>query len=188
LRLYYAASHYRSQLEFDEKHIVQAEQVLERIRTVNSQFRSLFETSKPMTSTEPDAARRIISESKMEFDGAMDDDFNTPRALAAMISFAKKIEPYANSNLSKEGINEVLGLFSYFGSVFGILQSKGTATDRAFEKLLSMVLSIRDEARKKGDWGTSDIIRNSLRDLGVVIEDSAEGVRWHLKPVVEDSA
>ena len=188
LRLYYAASHYRSQLEFDEKHIAQAEQVLEQNPHGIQSIQEFICNVEAKTSLEPDSVLRIVSEAKMEFDEAMDDDFNTPRALATMIGFAKSIEPYANSNLSKEGINEVLGLFSYFGSVFGILQSKGTTTDRAFEKLLSMVLSIRDEARKKGDWGTSDNIRNSLRDLGVIIEDSAEGVRWHLKPVVEDSA
>jgi len=188
LRLYYAASHYRSQLEFDEKHIAQAEQVLERIRTVYNEFRSLSATAKPESSLQTDATRRIICEAKIEFDEAMDDDFNTPRALAAMIGFAKSIEPYANSALSKEAIIDVLGQFSYFGNVFGILQSKETTTERAFEKLLSMILSIRDEARKKGDWLTSDNIRDTLRDLGVVIEDSAKGVRWHLKPVVEDSA
>jgi len=51
-----------------------------------------------------------------------------------------------------------------------------------------MVLSTRDEARRKGDWGTSDRIRDSLRDLGIVVEDSAEGVKWHLKPAAEKSA
>jgi len=124
----------------------------------------------------------------MDFDEAMDDDFNTPRALAAVIGFAKSIEPYANDELSHEVIIEVLNLFSYFGDVFGILQSKGTAMEAVFENLLKMILSIRDEARRKEDWETSDMIRNSLRDLGVVVEDSADGVRWHLKPIAETSA
>jgi cysteinyl-tRNA synthetase len=188
LRLCFAASHYRSQLEYDESHIAQAEQVLERLRTVYNQFRRLPTTLKPASSLESDAARRIISQAKMDFDGAMDDDFNTPRALAAMIGFAKSIEPYANDKLRQEVIAEVLNLFSYFGIIFGILQPKGTAMESLFENLLGLVLSIRDEARRKGNWETSDIIRNSLHDLGVVVEDSADGVRWHLKPVAEKSA
>src|SRR5208337_2199581 len=188
LRLCFAASHYRSQLEYDENHITQAEQVLERLRTVYNQFRSLFTASKVATSLEPNAARKIISQAKMDFDEAMDDDFNTPRALAAVIGFAKSIEPYANDELSHEVIIEVLNLFSYFGDVFGILQSKGTGMEAVFENLLKMILSIRDEARRKEDWETSDMIRNSLRDLGVVVEDSADGVRWHLKPIAETSA
>lgn len=188
LRLCFAASHYRSQLEYDENHIAQAEQVLERLRTVYNQFRSLFTASKVATSLESNAARKIISQAKMDFDEAMDDDFNTPRALAAVIGFAKSIEPYANDELSHQVIIEVLNLFSYFGDVFGILQSKGTGMEAVFENLLKMILSIRDEARRKEDWETSDMIRNSLRDLGVVVEDSADGVRWHLKPIAETSA
>jgi cysteinyl-tRNA synthetase len=188
LRLCFAASHYRSQLEYDENHVAQAEQVLERLRTVYNQFSSLSTISKLVTSLESDAARRIVSQARTDFDGAMDDDFNTPRALAAMIGFAKNIEPYANDKLSQEVIFEVLNLFCYFGNVFGILRSKGTAIESAFEHLLGMVLSIREEARRKGNWETSDMIRNSLRDLGVIVEDSADGVRWHLKPVSVRSA
>jgi len=188
LRLYFAASHYRSQLEYDENHVAQAEQVLERLRSVYNQFRSLLTTSKPGTSVESAEARGVISQAKIDFDRAMDEDFNTPRALAVMLGFAKNIELHANDKLSREEIVEILNLFSYFGSVFGILQSKGTAVEIILEKLLKMVFSIRDEAREKGNWETSDMIRNSLRDLGVIVEDSAEGVRWHLKPVAEKSA
>jgi len=188
LRLCFAASHYRNQLEYDENHIAQAEQVLERLRTVYNQFRSLQTTLKPSNSLGSDVARRIIYQSKMDFDGAMDDDFNTPRALAAMIGFAKSIEPYANDKLNQEVIVEALNLFSYFGNVFGILRSKGTGMESVFEKLLAMVLSIRDESRRIGNWERSDMIRNSLRELGVVVEDSADGVRWHLRTVAERSA
>jgi cysteinyl-tRNA synthetase len=187
LRLYYAMSHYRSQLEYDETHITQAEQVLERIRTVYNQFSNLLDKSASTTSSEADIVRKIISQAKREFDEAMDDDFNTPRALASMIGFAKSVEPYANTHVDKGTIGEILNLFSYFGSVFGILQSKGTAVERSFEKLLNMVLGVRDDARKKGDWKTSDNIRDSLRNIGVIIEDTAEGIRWHLKPVAESS-
>lgn len=105
-----------------------------------------------------------------------------------MIGFAKNIEPYANEELSQGVILEVLNLFSYFGNVFGILQAKGTAMESVFENLLNMILAIRDEARRKGNWEASDMIRNSLSDLGVVVEDSADGVRWHLKPIAERSA
>ena len=187
LRLYFAASHYRSQLEYDESHVAQTEQILDRLRAVHNQFKSLQATTKGAL-PEADKAHRIIAQAKDEFDSAMDDDFNTPRAIAAMIGFAKDIEPYANDRLNQGVLDEALTLFTYFGNIFGILQSKGTVFERIFEEVLDMVLSTRDEARKKGDWGESDRIRDSLRNLGVIVEDSAEGVRWHLKPVGEKSA
>ena len=54
--------------------------------------------------------------------------------------------------------------------------------EQTFEELVNMVLSIRDDARRKGDWTTADNIRDSLREMGVVIEDTAVA-RWHLKPL-----
>ena len=187
LRLYFASSHYRSQLEYDETRFAQTEQVLERLRATFNQFKSLQATARPITTPDSDEIGQIVSRAKLDFDGAMDEDFNTPRALAAMIGFAKTIESYANNKLSQETLTQILNLFSYFGNVFGILQTTGTAMERMFGELLSMVLINRDEARRKGDWATSDMIRDTLRDLGVVVEDSAEGVRWHLRAGAEKS-
>ena len=188
LRLYFASSHYRSQLEYDETRFVQTEQVLERLRATFNQFKSLQAAARPLTSPESDKIGQIASQARLDFDEAMDEDFNTPRALAAMIGFARAIESYANDKLSQEALTQILTLFSYFGNVFGILQSKGTALERMFGDLLSMILLSRDEARRKGDWSASDRIRDTLRDLGVVVEDSAEGVRWHLRAAAEKSA
>jgi len=188
LRLYFASSHYRSQLEYDETRFVQTEQVLERLRATFNQFKSLQAAARPLTSPESDKIGHIASQARLDFDEAMDEDFNTPRALAAMIGFARAIESYANDKLSQEALTQILTLFSYFGNVFGILQSKGTALERMFGDLLSMILLSRDEARRKGDWSASDRIRDTLRDLGVVVEDSAEGVRWHLRAAAEKSA
>jgi cysteinyl-tRNA synthetase len=188
LRLYFAMSHYRSQLEYDETHVIQAEQVLERIRTVCSQFKNLFSTATSTISSDVNTVRAIVFQAKKEFDESMDDDFNTPRAIASMIGFARNIEPYASDRVDKAIISEILNLFSYFGSVFGILQAEGTVVEESFEKLVSVVLTIRDDARKRGDWKTADNIRDSLRDLGVVIEDTAQGHRWHKKPLTERSS
>ena len=185
LRLYYAMSHYRSQLEYSESGIAQAEQVLEKIRSVYNQFRTSFDESE-IANTAPETVaeiRKVISGARRNFDEAMEDDFNTPRALAAIIAYAKEISSYAGKELNNPTIAEIVETFDYFGGVFGILESRGPTLDRSFERLLKLLLEIRDQARKGGDWKTSDTIRRSLSDVGVIVEDTASGSRWHLKPV-----
>jgi len=185
LRLYYAMSHYRSQLEYSESGIAQAEQVLEKIRSVYNQFKTLFDNSE-IAETRPETEaeiRKTISGARQNFDEAMDDDFNTPRALASIIAYAKEISLYAGGELNNRTIAEIVDTFDYFGSVFGILRSGSATLDRSFEKLLNLLLEIREETRKNGDWETSDRIRNSLSAVGVIVEDTASGARWHLKPM-----
>jgi cysteinyl-tRNA synthetase len=183
LRLYFAMSHYRSQLEFSEENIVQAEQVLERIRSNYNQFLVLLKDSEPpVIIAEFDAEiRNITSSSRLAFNDAMDDDFNTPRALAAIIAYSKNVTPYLNKRLDKTVIQEVVQTFDYFGNVFGILQSKPSSMQQPFEKLIEKFLIIRDEARRREDWKTSDDIRNSLASIGVIIEDTPNGTKWHVK-------
>jgi cysteinyl-tRNA synthetase len=189
LRLYFAMSHYRSQLEYSESGIEQAEQALEKLRSVYYQFRRAFDESKT-ANTPPETVveiRKITSMARSNFDEAMDDDFNTPRALAAIIAYAKEISPYAGTELNKETVAEIVEMFDYFRTVFGVLESKPALLDTAFEKLLKLLLEVRDEARKTGDWKTSDTIRRSLVDMGVIVEDTATGPRWHIKPVSKSS-
>lgn len=181
LRLYYAMSHYRSQLEFDETNTAQAEQVLDRLRSVYNQFRTLLETSKANDEqgTYKDV-EQLTSRAIDSFVESMDDDFNTPRALATMIAFAKDVEPYAARQIGKQSVELVLKTFDCFGDVFGILQPTNERQGQAFEELLNVLLRIRQDARKRGDWRTSDTIRDHLLKIGIGLEDTASGPRWYL--------
>jgi cysteinyl-tRNA synthetase len=181
LRLYYAMSHYRSQLDYDESNVYQAEQVLDKLRSVYNQFRSLEATTATNQNESATVTiEKVTSEAKDSFDAAMDDDFNTPRALAAMISFAKETEPYATKNIGRSSVERILQTFDYFGGIFGIFRPMDNQQDIAFDGLLNLLLKIREEARKRGDWATADTIRNSLTELGLGLEDTAAGARWYV--------
>lgn len=180
LRLYYAMRHYRSQLEFDESDIAQAEQVLDKLRAVYNQFEALFESLNRADQSKDEEIQRLSSEATQRFAEAMDDDFNTPRALASLIAYAKDIEPYASRPIGRGSVELVVKTFDYFGSVFGILQPTNASVDRAFEGLLKVLLKMREDARKSGDWAAADTIRDNLTKLGVGLEDTPAGVRWYL--------
>ena len=176
LRLYFAMSHYRSLLDYQEAHIAQAEEVLEKIRSVYNKFRTLRNNSGVNGSVEPEV-QGLTERAKREFDEAMNDDFNTPRALAAMISFVKGTEHLRG--VGQSSIVEILATLDYFGDVFGILRKETMGSDDSFDKVLDLFLTIRDDARKRNDWATSDKIRNSLAEIGIAIEDTAIGARWY---------
>jgi len=181
LRLYYAMSHYRSQLEFDESNIAQAEQVLDRLRAVHSQFRALLETSKSEADEALDQEIQRLTENAMQsFVDSMDDDFNTPRALATLISFAKDVEPYAARQIGRRSVERIMETFDYFGGVFGILQRIDARHRKTLDDLVKLVLEIREDARKRADWSTADKIRDRLWEIGIGLEDTPTGVRWYL--------
>jgi cysteinyl-tRNA synthetase len=181
LRLYYAMSHYRSNLDYDESNVYQAEQVLDKLRSVHNQFRSLVSSTSVNANSEAAfAIERIISAAITSFENAMDEDFNTPRALAAMISFGKEVEPYATKNIGKRSMEAILQAFDYFGGVFGILGSTGNQENKALDGLLNLLMKMREEARERGDWATADNIRASLAELGFGLEDTPAGARWYI--------
>ncbi len=178
LRLYYGMRHYRSQLEFNEPDITQAEQVLDKLRAVYSQFKALAETLKPGDERNADI-ERLSAEATKSFVDSMDDDFNTPRALAVVIAYAKDIEPYASRPIGR-GPNElIIKTFDYFGSVFGILRPTNASQDRLFEGLVKLLLKMREDARKRGDWTNADAMRDNLTNLGIGLEDTPAGIRWY---------
>jgi len=189
LRLYYAMSHYRSALEFDESNVAQAEQVLNKLRSVYTQFKRILEASeKDDNSPIDEQIQKLTSDSRKAFVDAMDDDFNTPRGLATLIAFARDTEPYGSKQLGRSSIELIVQTFGYFGGVFGILQSAGTQQSSVTEGLVDMVLELRSEARKKGDWQSADKIRNRLARLGITLEDTATGTRWYVSSTKSESA
>lgn len=153
LRLYYAMSHYRSPLEFDESNLAQAEQVLNKLRSVYSEFKRLLEASEEEDDRLVDEQiQKLAFEASKAFDEVMDDDFNTPRALATLIAFARDAEPHASRQIGRRSIELIVQTFDYFGGVFGILQSAGARQSSVIDGLVETILDLRNEARKKGDW------------------------------------
>ena len=181
LRLYYGMRHYRSQLNFDEADITQAEEVLDKLRSVYNQFRTLRDTGKLSNDHPIDPnIEQLTSGALDQFNAAMDDDFNTPRALAELIGYSKAAEAYATSKITLSSVERIIETFDYFGNVFGILRSGSARQNVVVEKLLSMLVRMREDARKHGDWTTADRIRDDLTLAGVGIEDTPGGARWYI--------
>jgi cysteinyl-tRNA synthetase len=110
----------------------------------------------------------------------MDDDFNTPRALAAMIIYAKDVEAYAASKIGRTSVERVTKTLDYFGNVFGILTSNQARQTNVIGELLNIILRLREDARKRGDWTAADRLREEITNTGIGLEDTPTGTRWYV--------
>ena len=180
LRLYYGMRHYRSQLSFDEADIQQAEEVLDKLRSVYNQFRMKAESNEHEEQEAAEPIEKLSTKAIVEFNDAMDDDFNTPRALATMITYAKDAEAYAARKISRASAELVSKTLGYFGNIFGILTSNQVHQHNVIDDLLNIVLQLREDARKRGDWTTADRLREEITKSGIGLEDTPTGTRWYL--------
>ncbi|MDD2569088.1 MAG: cysteine--tRNA ligase, partial [Clostridia bacterium] len=123
------------------------------------------------------ALLEAMQTAKDGFENAMNDDFNTALAIAAVFDFCKAVNSNAKGAEPKV-LAEAKALFTAFDSVIGAFAVKTQADDGLSEELMQVIIKIRQDARTKKDWATADSIRDSLKAIGIVLEDGADGVRW----------
>jgi len=181
LRLFLASAHYRSPIDFNERTITQARRNLERIRTSVRLFESLDESEVKLEGE--DDLLKGVKELKLKFEEAMDEDFNTPKAFAAIFDFLALLNRYSttNSEVSKDTKNEVLKVLrSILEGVLGIkLTVEAREEERAVE-LLKVIIDLRNKFREMKDYETSDYIRDRLKEIGFILEDTKKGTRWRV--------
>jgi cysteinyl-tRNA synthetase len=118
----------------------------------------------------------------------MDDDFNTPRAIAALFDLSREVNTQLNSSqpLSRATWAAIDGLYQALaGSVLGLrLEGLGAGASQAggelVDELVRMLIDVRRQARDARDWAQADAIRNRLAEMGIVLEDGPDGTRWRL--------
>ena len=105
----------------------------------------------------------------------MDDDLNISGALAVVFDFVKEINTLMMENkIGKNNSTEIINLMNDFDSVLGVLQEKEGKLSHELKKLIDE----REKARKEKDFAKADKLRNELKEKGIILEDTKEGVRW----------
>ncbi len=177
LRYFFSSVHYRSPIDYSVKNLKQAKNSLDTLYTASENVQQLKQSKGRLTSAE-NKLKEKIKTAKKSFIKEMDDDFNTPHALAVLFDLAKEVNVFVSRNkaINTKLLKEVVSTFKELGSVFNILQRK--ATKRKLPKEIKKLIEEREKARKKRDWKKSDAIRIKLKKMGVVLEDTPEGPRW----------
>ena len=113
------------------------------------------------------------------FGEAMDDDLNVSVALAVLFDFVREMNVLLDDGVvSKNEADEVVAVLKRFDSVLGVVGE--VEAEEALPKDAEELIAKREAARKAKDWATADALRVRLSELGVIVEDTAQGVRWHL--------
>ncbi|HJC88998.1 MAG TPA: cysteine--tRNA ligase [Candidatus Eisenbergiella intestinigallinarum] len=176
LRFFMLSAHYRSPLNFSAELMEAAKNGLERILTAVSNLNFLLSKAEDREMTE--AEKKLLEESKVytaRFDEAMDDDFNTADAIAAIFELVKFINTNTDGESSKAYLSALHEQIRELSDVCGlIVDQKEEMLDADIEKLIEE----RQAARKAKDFARADAIRNELLEKGIVLEDTREGVKW----------
>ncbi|HVH15053.1 MAG TPA: cysteine--tRNA ligase [Candidatus Angelobacter sp.] len=171
LRVLYASTHYRSPLHYTEDTLIQAASLARRFRRAYDQLQ-LAARNKSDGKAEFSALNRQVDESRTEFFAAMDDDFNTPRALTAYTRIVGIAEEHAKS-LSPESASMLLETMKELASILGLLETESVSREGLLE-LVNMLASLRNELRGKREYALSDRIRDQMQKAGAMIEDEAK--------------
>ncbi len=168
------STHYRQQLNFTFDGLEAAKSAIDRLRNFN--YRLLNADGEGCGKE----IQQLMNRVQRDFGGAMDDDLNIGVALAALFDFVRDVNNLIDKNkLDKKEVQEVYDLVSGFDKVLGVI-GEVKKEERLPEGAEELILK-RDEARKHGDWKAADQIRVQLGKMGVVIEDTSDGVRWQIK-------
>ena len=166
VRFFILRAHYRSPLNYSDQHLDDAKQALTRLYTA-------LRGAKPSATAVDWAHPAAVS-----FKAAMEDDFNTPEAMAVLFDLANE--------LNKTHSTEVAALLKGLGGVLGILQREAEAflqsgqpsTNGYVPEQIEQLITQRLEARRSKNFAEADRIRQELHDNGIVLEDSPQGTIW----------
>src|SRR5574341_754747 len=165
---------YRAPLIFNDETLDAAEKSIERLKS------GLRPASPSAAGLPPKAASGLVSlveSTQQSFVDAMDDDFNTPLALAAIYELVKAVNTARDNGASDEQLKPAQAMLRELTGVLG-LQLKEKKGSGDADKFIDLLVEIRSEARKQKLWAFSDLIRDNLKALGVMIEDTKDGTTW----------
>ena len=176
LRFFMLSAHYRSPLNFSADLMEASKNGLERILNATDNLKHLIASvaAEEMNAEEKEAFSKTDAYVE-EFEKAMDDDFNTADAIAAIFELVKYANTTATAESSKEYLRGLLDRIVKLGDVLGlILDKKEELLDADIEKLIEE----RQAARKAKDFARADAIRDELLEKGIILKDTREGVQW----------
>ena len=164
-------SHYRAPLTFTEEGLEAAQRGLDRITAA---------LNPAAVASEPVPLDPGIAEAtRAEFEAAMDDDFDTPKAMATIFALARAINRSAGDSATRDAVDSARETLQSLLDVLGIAPDADAEPDLiGAAPFIDLLLRIREQLRAGKHWAEADAIRNGLNELGIRIEDGPEGATW----------
>src|SRR3990172_3392770 len=176
-RLLVLNSHYRGPLTYTEDVAQQAQAALGRLR-------SALRPARPSENARPEVAGDLGQESetaRRRFVEAMEDDFNTPEALAALFDLVRAINLARDAGVGGDTLGKAQAVFLELSGVLGLRIDRHPEGERDSAPYIDLLVEIRGDLRRAKQWALADRIRDRLAEQGVTLEDDPEGTHWELR-------
>ncbi len=174
MRMLVLMGSYRAPLIFNDETQDAAEKSLDRVK---SALRSASPSASGLAAGAAAELAVQAESTKQAFIAAMDDDFNSPLALAALYELVKAINTARDNGANDDQLAPAQNTLRELTGVFGLQLKEKTGSSEA-EAQVKALIAERNEARKQKNWARSDELRDQLKALGVAIEDSKDGTMW----------
>ncbi|NMS91066.1 cysteine--tRNA ligase [Clostridioides difficile] len=176
VRFFMLSAHYRNPVNFSDEMLNQAKAGLERLYNTKEKLEFTLSNLKESTLTEKEVELvKELDNFRQRFIDAMDDDVNTADAVSVIFELAKLINSNVDENSSLEFAKKCLDEFNELTKVLNIVnKKKDTVLDKDIEELIQK----RTDAKKNKEFQLADDIRQQLLDMGIVLEDTRQGVKW----------
>lgn len=176
IRFFLLSGHYRNPINFSRELMEQAKSALARMRNAKINLIHLAETSSGSITEEEIQNFKSLEGYREKFISAMDDDLNTADAISAIFELIKDINTMTAKGSSKEFAEKSLSLLDELTGILGILRDTGRE-DSDIDDVIKKLVEERQAARKEKNFKRADEIRDILKDKGITLEDTPQGVR-----------
>jgi cysteinyl-tRNA synthetase len=174
LRMVILNASYRKPLKFNQDVINQAERAWERLR-------GALRPASPKTEAPKDVAIDLaeqVVKTRIGFETAMDDDFNTSEGLSHLFDLVRNINQARDAGVETEALEKAQSTLRKLSGILGLELEIEWGVERETEAFIELLIEVREELRQAQQWALSDLIRDRLATLGVVLEDGKEGTTW----------
>lgn len=175
IRFFLLNTSYRKPIDFNRQAVAEAGQALGRLQnTLDNVIHALEKAEK-----RDDKFGEKAAEARKKFDEAMDEDFNTRDAIASIFEFAREVNRYLEGEVCKHSLEAILEAFMDWDEALTIFKfEKEKGSDSLTAPLVELLIDLRQKARAEKNFMLADEIRDKLKELGIIIEDTADGVKW----------
>ncbi|HEX6593758.1 MAG TPA: cysteine--tRNA ligase [Bacillota bacterium] len=175
IRFFMLSVHYRNPINFTEELLESAANSLERIRTSYLNLEHRKQSSMNLNSEESEWLEKVQS-FKEAFEQAMDDDFNTANAISVLFDLTKEANEYIE--LDQTSVKVIEAFQEKIKTMLDILGISLQAEQELLDEEIEALIKERNEARQNRDFSRADEIRDLLKEKDIILEDTAQGVRW----------
>ncbi|SDZ25502.1 cysteinyl-tRNA synthetase [Proteiniborus ethanoligenes] len=175
LRFFILSAHYRKPVNFSRELVEQAQNGLERLYNGKNNLEYLMNICEEKElNHEALEIKENILELKKKFIDSMEDDINTADAISVLFEIVKEVNTKLNPESPKELTELIYHILLELSQILGILNKKDELLDEEIAELIEK----RTEARKNKDFKLADEIRDNLKEKGIILEDTKEGIKW----------